>query len=61
MLYEVIMPPVYTLVHTEGPDHQRLYTAEVSFDGVVIGAGKGRTKKEAEQAAAGEALRGLDA
>jgi len=52
--------PVYTLVHAEGPDHQRLYTAEVSFDGAVIGSGQGRTKKGAEQAAAREALKTVD-
>jgi len=53
--------PAYRLAHAEGPDHQRLYTAEVSFDGAVIGVGQGRTKKGAEQAAALEALRELDA
>jgi len=53
-------PPAYRLAQAEGPDHQRLYTVEVCFDGEVIGVGQGRTKKGAEQAAALEALEHLD-
>jgi len=49
--------PEYVLTRTEGPDHRPLYTVEVRFDGTVIGAGSGRSKKAAEQNAAGEALR----
>lgn len=49
-------PPVYVLIRTEGPDHQRLYTVEVRLDDRPIGVGQGRNKKAAEQAAACEAL-----
>ena len=42
-----------------GPDHDKVFCAEVSLNGEVIGEGKGRTKKEAEQAAACEALKKL--
>lgn len=49
-------PPEYVLIRAEGPDHQRIYTVEVRFDGETIGCGRGRTKKAAEQHAAGEAL-----
>lgn len=42
-----------------GPDHDKLFSAEVSLNGEVIGCGQGRTKKEAEQAAACEALKKL--
>lgn len=43
-----------------GPDHDKTFESEVRLNGEVIGTGKGRTKKEAEQAAACEALRRLD-
>lgn len=42
-----------------GPDHDKMFTADVSLNGSVIGSGSGRTKKEAEQAAACEALKKL--
>jgi len=48
---------VYRLVETSGPEHEKVFTVEVTVDGVVAGRGTGRTKKEAEQAAAGEVLR----
>jgi ribonuclease III len=49
-------PPEYTLLLMEGPDHQRFYTVEVRCAGEIVGRGRGRTKKAAEQEAAGEAL-----
>ena len=39
-----------------GPDHAREFAASVLLDGVPWGTGEGRTKKEAEQAAAAAAL-----
>lgn len=54
-------PPVYVLTESEGPDHRRTYTVEVRFAGETIGCGQGRTKKAAEQKAAGEALKKLGA
>lgn len=53
-------PPEYVLLEAEGPDHQRIYSVEVRFDGTAIGRGRGRTKKKAEQEAASEALAGLE-
>lgn len=50
-------PPEYVLSRIEGPDHQRIYTVDVVFEGQSIGSGMSGTKKGAEQAAAGEALR----
>ena len=41
---------------TEGPPHDRVFTAAASIDGVQAGVGSGRSKKEAEQEAAKEAL-----
>lgn len=49
-------PPVYELTGSSGPDHARLFTAEVCLDGRVLGSGTGRTKKAAEQEAAARAL-----
>jgi ribonuclease-3 len=39
-----------------GPDHERVFTAWVGVSGAEIGRGIGRSKKEAEQEAAREAL-----
>lgn len=38
-----------------GPEHAKVFTAAVAIDGSDLGTGEGRTKKEAEQAAAAEA------
>ena len=46
--------PRYTVRH-DGPDHAREFFAEVKIDGAVRGTGEGRSKKQAEQAAAREA------
>jgi len=51
-----VHPPLYALVRTEGPDHDRRYTVEVRVEGETVGEGQGRNKKGAEQAAAREAL-----
>ena len=40
------------IVAGSGPDHDRTYVAEVFLDGTLRGAGEGRSKKDAEQAAA---------
>jgi len=42
-----------------GPDHERLFTAIVRISGQERGRGEGRSKKEAEQAAAQEAFRSI--
>jgi ribonuclease-3 len=46
----------YSVVETEGPPHDRIFTAAATIDGTRAGIGRGRSKKEAEQAAAKEAL-----
>ncbi len=46
----------YTIVHEEGPDHARIFTSELSLSDEVIATGKGKSKKEAEQAASKRAL-----
>ncbi len=44
----------------EGPDHEKRFRAEVYVNEVLYGNGRGRSKKEAEQAAAAEALLRLE-
>jgi len=48
--------PRYSIVRQEGPDHDRTFTVEVFLDNVRRGSGTGKNKKEAEQAAASQAL-----
>lgn len=50
------LTPVYTIVNIEGPDHARLFSAEVSIGDEVWGRGTGGSKQAAEQAAAADAL-----
>ena len=50
--------PVYKLVATEGPDHKKMFTCQVACGGAILGQGRGRTKKAAEQEAARQALHG---
>jgi ribonuclease III len=50
--------PRYVVVGS-GPDHDRVYMAEVFLGGTRWGAGEGRSKKDAEQEAARAAWEGL--
>ena len=50
----------YRMVGEEGPDHAKVFSAEVRLNGVPIGNGSGRSKKEAEQNAAKAALAELE-
>ncbi len=54
-------PPRYRVRGVEGPDHDRIFTIEVMFQGRILGAGVGPNKKMAEQVAAGDALARLEA
>ena len=51
---------VYEEIGESGPDHEKVFSFVVKLNGKVIGEGQGKTKKEAEQAAAGDALLKLD-
>lgn len=51
---------VYEITGESGPDHAKYFFAQVSCEGEVLGRGKGRSKKEAEQDAAREALQTLE-
>jgi len=46
----------YQLVAQDGPPHDRTFSVEVWVDGTFLGAGTGKSKKEAEQTAAKAAL-----
>lgn len=46
----------YVLIGEEGPDHNKRFVVEVRLNSQVIGKGRGKSKKEAEQFAAKEAL-----
>ena len=48
--------PVYRLIDAPGPHHARRFEVEVLLKGAPLARGTGRTKKEAEQAAAHAAL-----
>ena len=51
-------PPRYS-IRDEGPDHAKQFFAEVRVGGDVRGSGEGRSKKQAEAAAARAAWEGL--
>lgn len=46
----------YEEIGESGPDHEKIFKFIVKINGKVVGTGEGRSKKEAEQAAAGAAL-----
>lgn len=52
--------PRYIVVKEEGPDHERIFTVEVFVGEKNLGSGQGRSKKEAEQQAAAEAVDALN-
>ncbi len=49
----------YEVIDVEGPPHERTFTAAALVDGERAGVGPGRSKKDAEQAAAAQALERL--
>jgi len=53
--------PAYRVLDAPGPQHARVFEVEVTLAGDPLGRGSGRTKKEAEQAAARAALDALEA
>ena len=49
--------PTYRIVAQNGPDHAKSFTAEVHWNGHILGTGQGASKQQAESTAALEALR----
>ncbi|MCB1114902.1 MAG: ribonuclease III [Chlamydiia bacterium] len=50
------IPPEYTVLKEEGPDHQKIFFVQVELEGKILGTGQGSSKKEAEQGAAEDAI-----
>ena len=48
--------PTYHLVQESGPDHAKAFTVEVRVGSRILGRGRDRSKRGAEQAAAESAL-----
>ncbi len=46
----------YHMIAQHGPDHDKEFDVQVESNGTILGTGTGKTKKDAEQAAAKEAL-----
>lgn len=51
--------PKYQVLDERGPDHEKVFSVDVSVTGQTIGRGQGRSKKEAQQMAARDALQSL--
>jgi len=49
--------PEYRVVRSEGAEHAKTFHVEVKYNGNILGKGKGKTIKEAEQLAAKKALK----
>jgi ribonuclease-3 len=48
--------PEYVIADVAGPDHDKVFRVEVRVGATALGEGCGRTKKDAEQQAARQAL-----
>lgn len=48
--------PVYEVVSQSGPEHAKHFVVRALWEGIALGEGSGRSKKEAETAAAAEAM-----
>ena len=51
--------PVYKLIDTQGPQHDKVFTVSVFYNDKEIAQGQGKSKKEAEQNAAQSACKNL--
>jgi ribonuclease-3 len=45
------------VISQSGPEHEKFFVVEARWEGMVLGKGSGRNKKQAETAAAEEALK----
>ena len=52
-------PPEYETIKESGPDHEKVFTVNVTVEDLVSGAGEGYSKREASKQAAKEALEKL--
>ncbi len=49
--------PVYTLLQTTGPEHDKIFEVAVEVQGKILGKGSGASKKEAQQNAAMDTIK----
>jgi ribonuclease III len=52
--------PLYRMVESWGPEHEKTFRVEIQIDGRFVGTGDGKSKKEAEQQAASLALEWIE-
>ncbi len=53
-------PITYKIIDEQGPDHDKIFIAEVYHNNITLGVGEGKSKKEAEQNAAYNALEKIE-
>ena len=51
--------PEYRVIEESGPDHEKAFVVELSWDGEPFARGQGASKREAQRKAAKEALKKL--
>ena len=58
-LLQAISPrsPVYVVISQTGPEHEKTFVIRAVWEGITLGEGTGRSKKQVETAAAEEAMR----
>lgn len=58
-LLQAISPrsPVYEVLSQSGPEHEKTFVVRAHWEGIELGEGTGRSKKQAETAAAVEAMK----
>ena len=49
--------PSYELISESGPEHDKIFVVKCVWEGMVLGQGSGRSKKQAETAAAADAMK----
>lgn len=59
LLRELKQAPTYRVIETTGPDHAPTYIVEAMLEDRVLGRGSGKSKREAETAAARSAIESL--
>ncbi|MDQ2825250.1 MAG: ribonuclease III [Verrucomicrobiota bacterium] len=48
--------PVYETISETGPEHEKTFVVQAVWEGILLGEGSGRSKKQAETAAAADAM-----
>ena len=48
--------PIYEVISQSGPEHEKTFVVRAIWEGIILGEGTGRSKKQAETAAAMDAM-----